>query len=167
MARSSEVSGYFKQINRTTLFYYFPHDAETVLRKGLNAIYALDEIGQWSISNSHDSDDAKLNATAHEKVPMKCKKRVQNTDGGSNKNEGWVNSEKYIPIKYFCKNNNKSRENNNLNTNRHNIFTDDAEIDVEQGEDAVKTIMKEKQNNKVKEVKQEQYEKNKNFRGGK
>ena len=61
MARSSEVSGYLKQINRTTVFYYFPHDVETVLIKGLNAIYALAEIGQRSVSKSHDIDNGKLN----------------------------------------------------------------------------------------------------------
>ena len=62
-------------------------------------------------------------------------------------------------MSYFYKNNIKSRENNNVNNNRHNIFTDDAEIDAEQEEDAVKITINEKHNNKGKEVKQDQEEK--------
>ena len=46
MIRSSEVIGYFKQINGATMFYSFPHDIETALIKGMNAIYTLAEIGQ-------------------------------------------------------------------------------------------------------------------------
>ena len=41
MARSSEVSGYFKQVNGATVFYSFLHDIDTALIKGTNAIYAL------------------------------------------------------------------------------------------------------------------------------
>ena len=74
MACSSEVSGYCKKINGATVFYYFPHDEETVLRKGLDVICALDDIGPRSISKSHDSDNTKLNSESHEHVPMKCRK---------------------------------------------------------------------------------------------
>ena len=87
---------------------------------------------------------------------MKCKTFVKDTDGGLKKKEGWVKPEKCVPTTCFYKNNNKSRKNNNVNTNRHNIFTDGAEIDAEQEEDEVIIIIKEKCNNKVKEVKQEQ-----------
>ena len=45
MAHRSEASGYYKQINCTTVFFSFTHNVETVLRKGLNEIYALAEIG--------------------------------------------------------------------------------------------------------------------------
>ena len=56
----------------------------------------------------------------------------------------------------FCKCNNKSRGNNNVDANRCNDFADDAEIDVQRKEDAVKIITREKCNNREKEVKQEQ-----------
>ena len=71
------------------------YDVETVLRKVLNTIYALAEIGQ------RDSDNAKLNAEAHECVPMKCGKCVEDTDGGLKTNEGWVKPTKHIPMTYF------------------------------------------------------------------
>ena len=45
MVQSSEVIGYFKQANDTTVFYSFPHDIEPSSIKGINAIYALAEIG--------------------------------------------------------------------------------------------------------------------------
>ena len=61
---------------------------------------------------------------------MKRRKRVENTDGGSKNNEGWVIPAKHVPITYFYKNNNKSRKNNNTTTNACNVFTDDAEIDA-------------------------------------
>ena len=66
MPHSSEVSGHYKQMNGITMFYSFPNDVEIVLWKGLNAICTLAEIGQCSISNLCDIDDARLNATAHE-----------------------------------------------------------------------------------------------------
>ena len=92
----------------------------------MNAIYTLAEIGKWSIRNSCDSHDTKLNATSHECTPMKCIKRVENTDGRAKKNEGWVRPAKHDPTTCFHKRNNKSRKNNNVNTNRHNVFTDNA-----------------------------------------
>ena len=67
-AHKSEVSGCCKQINGATMFYSFPHDMETVLRKGLNAICAFSQIGQRSISKSCDSNNGKLmikQTTAH------------------------------------------------------------------------------------------------------
>ena len=66
---SSEASGYYKQINGATVLYSFPHDIETALTKGINAIHALSEIGQWSISNACNNNDATLNATANEYIP--------------------------------------------------------------------------------------------------
>ena len=60
---SSEVSDYYEQINGTTVFYSFLPDAEISLRKGMNSIYTLAEIGQQSTSNSYNSDDAMLNDT--------------------------------------------------------------------------------------------------------
>ena len=53
----SEESGCYKQINSTTVFYYLPHDAETSLRKGKNAIHVLDELGKRHISYLRDSND--------------------------------------------------------------------------------------------------------------
>ena len=47
----------------------------------------------------------------------------------------------------FYKQNNKSKENNNLNNNSHNIFIDDMEIDAEHEAESVKIIIKEKDNN--------------------
>ena len=88
ITHSIEVSGFYKQINCTTVFYSFLYDVETLSRKGMNAIYSLVEIGQRSIRNLCDSDHAKSNATAHEQIPMKYRKRVENTDGESKKNEG-------------------------------------------------------------------------------
>ena len=66
ITRSSEVSGYCEQINGTTMFYSFPCDLETALQKVMNATHALAEIGQWSISNLCNSNNATFNATATE-----------------------------------------------------------------------------------------------------
>ena len=74
----------------------------------------------------------------------KVQKSVENADGVLKKNEGWVKPAKHVLITYFYKNNIKSRENKNNNTNAHNIFTCNTEIDAEQEEDAVKIITKEK-----------------------
>ena len=68
-----EVSGCHKQINDATVLYSFPHDVETVLRKALNAIHALAEVGQRSIRKLCDINNGKLNAEANECVPMRCK----------------------------------------------------------------------------------------------
>ena len=108
MEHSSEVSGYCKQINGTTVFYSFPHDVEKVLRKGLNAICALADIGQKTIRKSHDSDNAKLNAESNEHAPRKCRKRVEDADRKLKTNEGWVKSTKHVPITCFFKNNKNS-----------------------------------------------------------
>ena len=48
MARRSRVSGYYKQVNGATVFCSFPHDRETALIKGMDAIHALAELGQRS-----------------------------------------------------------------------------------------------------------------------
>lgn len=61
---------------------------------------------------------------------------------------------------HFHTSNNKSRKNNNINTNRCNDFVDDTEIYAKQEEDTVKTTTKEKHKSKRKEVKQEQEENN-------
>ena len=136
MPYRSEVSGYYKQINGTTVLYSFPHDVETVLRKGFNAIYELADIGQRSISKLCDSDNAKLNAEAHEYVPMKCRNCVEDTDGIKDK---WRldNPIKHVSIIFFTITTTKVK-NRNVNNNRHTVFTDDAEIDANQEEDAVK-----------------------------
>ena len=110
MAYRSEASGHHKQINGTTFFYSFPHDVETVLRKGLNAIHVLADIDQRSTSKLCDSDNAKLNAEVHECVPMECRKCVEDTDEGLKTNEGWMNPTKHAPMTCFCKNNNNSRK---------------------------------------------------------
>ena len=47
----------------------------------------------------------------------------------------------------FYKKNSKSKENNDPNDNRNNIFTDNIEIDVEYEAESVKIIIKEKDNN--------------------
>ena len=65
MTCSNEVRGYYKQTNGTTVFYYFPHGVETSLRKGMNLICMLAEIGQCSMINLNNSNDTTiLNATA-------------------------------------------------------------------------------------------------------
>ena len=61
--RSNEVSGYCKQINGTTAFYSFPHDVETTLQKGMNAIHSLAKTFQRSTNNSHDSNKETFNDT--------------------------------------------------------------------------------------------------------
>ena len=63
---------------------------------------------------------------------MKCKKCVEATDGGLKTNEGWAKPTKHAPTTCIHKNNNKSRENNNVNNDRCDIFAHDAEIDAEQ-----------------------------------
>ena len=87
---------------------------------------------------------------------MKCRKCVEDIDGGLKTNEVWLRPTKHVPITYFYKNNNKSRKNNKFNNNRYNIFTDETGIYAEQEENAVKIRMNEKHNIKGKEVKREQ-----------
>ena len=48
---------------------------------------------------------------------------------------------------YFYKKNIKSRKNNNLNNNRHNVLKDDMEIEAENEMDEVKIITRGKYNN--------------------
>ena len=90
--------------------YSFLNDVETVLGKGLNVIFALAQIDQRSLSKLDDSDNAKLNATANECAPMKCRKCVEDACAGLKKNEGWVKPAKYVPTKCFYKNRNKIRK---------------------------------------------------------
>ena len=52
----------------------------------------------------------------------------------------------------FYKSNKESIKNKNVNNDRHNVFTDDTEIDVEQEEDAVKNFTNENFNNEGEEV---------------
>ena len=63
MVRSSGVSGYFKQRNGATVFYYFLHDIEISLIKGMNVIHALTEIGQRSINSACGNNCTTSNAT--------------------------------------------------------------------------------------------------------
>ena len=77
MEYSSEVSRHYKKNNGTHVFYSFTHDVETLLRKGLNVIHALADIGQRFVSKSQDSNNATLNTEAHEHVLMKCRKCVK------------------------------------------------------------------------------------------
>ena len=72
---------------------------------------------------------------------MKCKKWVEDVDGRLKTNAGWVKQTKHVPIACFYKNNKENMKNEKVNNNRHNIFTDDAEIDAEQKEDAGKMLM--------------------------
>ena len=51
MTYSSEASGYHKKTNVTIVFYSLTHDVETSLRKGMNAIFTLAEIGQGFAKN--------------------------------------------------------------------------------------------------------------------
>ena len=81
MIRSSEVSGYYKKINGTTMFYSFPHDTETALIKRMNVIHALPEIVQRSINNACNNNYETLNATGNEHIPTQCNKSGENAEG--------------------------------------------------------------------------------------
>ena len=81
MVRSSEASGYFKQANGATVFYSFPHDIETALIKGMNAIYAFAEIGQQSLNSVHDNNYKTVHATANENIRMQSDESRGNTEG--------------------------------------------------------------------------------------
>ena len=73
----SEVSSYYKQIKGTTVFYSVPHDVETALIKGKNAMNAMAEIGQRHINNLYDRNNIALNTTAKEHKPKKYEKRCE------------------------------------------------------------------------------------------
>ena len=110
MVRSSEVSGYFKQENGATVFYSFPHDIETALIKGINAIYALAETGQRSTNSVHNDNHTTLNATANEHMTMQCNKSGGSTEVKYKINEGWRKPTKFVPKTCFYKNqNNKGK----------------------------------------------------------
>ena len=70
------------------MFYSFPYDVEKVLRKGLNAICVLADIGQSTIRELHDSDNKKFNVEANEHVTMKRTECVEGTYEKLKKNEG-------------------------------------------------------------------------------
>ena len=76
---------------------------------------------------------------------------MDDTDATLKTNSGWLKPTKHVPITHFYKNNEETNKNENVNDNRHDIFTDDTEIDEEQNEDAGKILMKEF-NNKGEEV---------------
>ena len=104
----------------------------------MNAICALAEVEQQPISKSHDRKNGKLNAEANEHVLTKCKKCVEDADGRLKTNADWVQPTKHIPITCLYKNNKENMKHENVNNNRHNVFIDDTEIDVEQKEDTEK-----------------------------
>ena len=132
MARRSEVNGgYFKKMNGATVFYSFPHDIEIALIKGMNAIHALTEIGQWSTKKAYNNYFARLNATAKEFIPIQCNKRGENTEVKAKSNEVWRKPMKCVPTTCFYKQkNNKVRKsnNNNINNNRKNVLIKDVKI---------------------------------------
>ena len=92
------------------MFYSFPHDVETVLRKGLNVICVLADIGQRTIRELHDSDNKKLNVETNEYVPMKRRECVEDVDEKLKTNEGWVKPTKHVPTTCFYKNNINSKK---------------------------------------------------------
>ena len=132
MECSSEVSGNHKTINGVTVFYCFPYDVETALRKGLNAICVLADIGQRTIRELHDSDNTKLNVEANEYALMKRRECVEDAHEKLKTNKGWVKPTKHVPITCFFKNNNNSENDENLNNNRHNVFKDDTDVYTKQ-----------------------------------
>ena len=149
MVRSSEVSGYFKKINGATVFYYFMHDIETALIKGINDIYALEEIGQRSMNIVHNDDYTTLNATANEWMPMQCDKSGGNTEGNYKINEGWRKPTKFVPITCFHQNQNnkrKNNDNNKVNNNRCNVLSDNVETEMNNEEDSAQIMTKEEIN---------------------
>lgn len=81
-------------MNRRTVFYSFPHDV-TMLRKGLNMICVLADIGQRTIREVCDSDNTKLNVEANEYAPIKRRECLEDTDEKLKTNEGYYcNGEK-------------------------------------------------------------------------
>ena len=58
-----------------------------------------------------------------------------------------------MPTTCFYKQNNKIKEQINLKDNKHNVFTDDMELDTEHEVSSVKIITKEKENSMEKEIK--------------
>ena len=118
---------------------------ETVLRKGLNKICVLADIGQRTIRGLHDSDNAKLNAESNDYIPMKRRECVKNVDEKLKTNEGWVKPTKYFPIACFFKNNNNNSKNDeNFNNNRHSVFTDDTDAFTKQEEHKAEIALNEK-----------------------
>ena len=73
----SEVSGYYKLMKVTTVFYSVLHDKEIFLIKGHNEMYAMAEIGQRDINNLCGSNNITLNTAAKEHKPKKYEKRCE------------------------------------------------------------------------------------------
>ena len=72
---NSEVSSYYKHINNATFFYSIPHDAETLFRKGQNALHMMAQIGQYCTKKLCGGNDETLYATAKEYEPTKHETR--------------------------------------------------------------------------------------------
>ena len=128
------------------MFYSFPHDTETALIKGMNAIYALAQIGQRSTNDAGNNNYTVLNATANECMPTQCEKRGENTEGKAKSNEVWRKPTKCVPMACFYKqkhNKDRKNKNNNINNNRHNVLINYIEIESENEVDVVQIITKE------------------------
>ena len=65
---------------------------------------------------------------------MKHRKCVEDTDGKLKTNEGWAKPTKHVPITCFFKNNNNSKNDKNVNNNRHSVFTDGTDVCTKQEE---------------------------------
>ena len=68
---------------------------------------------------------------------------MKDTDRRLKTNASLVKPTKHDHITCFYKNNKENMKNENVNNNKHNIFTDDAEIDAEQKENVGKMLMNE------------------------
>ena len=90
----------------------------------------LAEIGQRSPCNLCNSNDAMFNDTVKEHTLMQCRKSAENVDGEMKKNKGWTKPAKHTLITCFCKHQIKSKEDDNDNNNRHDVFADDMELDA-------------------------------------
>ena len=145
--------------NGATVFYSFPHDTEIASIKGMNVIHVLAEIGQRSMNSLCNNNYTTLNATANEHSPKQCDKSGENAEVKSKINEEWRKPTKFVPITYFCKQQNKKGKNNNdnnINNNACNISSINAEIELNNEEDAAQMMIKEKINPMKKECIQEQ-----------
>ena len=65
----SKVSGHYKQIKGTTVFYSLQCYVETAFAKGQNVLHVMAEIGQHCMKNLYGSINTTLNATAKEHKP--------------------------------------------------------------------------------------------------
>ena len=131
---ASEISGYYKTIRDTTVFYSIKYDVETALIKGHKAMHMMAEIGQRCISNWCDSNNTTLNVVEKEHQPKTCKNRNWSVEVASEDKDGeWINLQNMHQLRIFVKKYNKGADRHRI-SNRYDGFAEDIELENAESE---------------------------------